>query len=297
MFVKDKMMNEVAGVFVPSETAEAEESRASQMKNNPINRSKVPTAPKFVDHEELRGRWAYEKLFGRLQEISDNASKHVAELHRFKQMHYCARQLKMLIRQHKDRVTRLKKYTRFAETHQQLRDTIAADNLGLVYELYKKCHIQNVDGDELLSEGMLALTRSIDTFNPWRGFRFSTYACNSILRAFYRCGLKENRRRQIEPVNFETQLERSDWSETQRDEDTELYSQRLSRILADGTAELTAIERTVIQQRFPLDERAERKTLADIGRSMRLSKERVRQIQNSALLKLRQAIDLDPVLN
>ena len=46
-----------------------------------------------------------------------------------------------------------------------------------------------------------------------------------------------------------------------------------------------------------MDETSERKTLADIGREMKLSKERVRQIQNSALTKLREAIDLDPVLN
>lgn len=312
MFIKDQSANEAVTASVTGRVAIATRAKSRQArqttragegemnaKNTTTEKTakQLPTPPKFVDHEELHGRWAYEKLFGRLVDHETLNNRHANELHRFKQMHYCARQIRDLLKQHQGRALRLKSFQRFAATHQQIRDAIAADNLGLVYELYKKSRIVNADGDELLSEGMMALTRSIDTFNPWRGFRFSTYACNSILRAFYRCGLKETRRRQLEPVNFETQLEKSDWLDTQREEDTVLYAERLTKILSNGTAELTPIERAVIEQRFPLNETSERKTLAEIGRDMDLSKERVRQIQNSALLKLRDAIELDPVLN
>lgn len=314
MFLKDQTTNEaVVGCVAVLAGAAKESNRTVAVDATVTERMKatrrkrratsskaakgLPTPPKFVDHAELRGRWAYERLFGRLVDGEALEHKPTAELHRFKQMHYCARRIRHLLKQHGSRALRMKSYQRFSALHQQLRDAIAAENLGLVYELYKKSRIVNADGDELLSEGMMALTRSIDTFNPWRGFRFSTYACNSILRAFYRCGMKENRRRQLEPVNFEAQLERSNWSETQREESSVLYVERLAKILAEGSADLTPIERHVIEQRFPMDDTAERKTLADIGREMKLSKERVRQIQNSALTKLREAIDLDPVLN
>ena len=255
----------------------------------------VSTAPKFVDHDELRGRGAYERLFGPVSNDGSSAADE-RDLRRFKQMHYCARRMKSLLKQYGRKCVRTKEFKRFARMHQRLRDSIASDNLGLVYDLYKRSRIVNVDGDELLSEGMMALTRAINTFDPWRGFRFSTYACNAIVRAFYRCGLKESRRRQHEPLNFETELERSDWGETRRSEESHLYVERLSRILQEDKAALTPIEKDVLSRRFPFDAGAERLTLADIGKRMNLSKERVRQIQNSALGKLRAALDADAVL-
>jgi RNA polymerase primary sigma factor len=257
----------------------------------------APPAPKFVDHDELRGRWAYRHLFELTEEQIAEQGNSERELHRFKQMHYCARKIKTLNERYGARAPQQKDYAEFRRMHQRLRDAIASDNLGLVYDLYKRSRIVNVDGDELLSEGMMALTRAIDTFNPWRGFRFSTYACNAILRAFYRCGLKESKRRRHEPVNYEAELEKSDWSETQRADEEVLYAERLNKILVEGNVDLTTVERDVLAQRFPMREGTERRTLADIGRDMNLSKERVRQIQNSALGKLREALDLDPVLN
>jgi RNA polymerase primary sigma factor len=253
-------------------------------------------APKFVDHDELHGRQAYERLFGPISEEDRASAKEERDLRRFKQMHFCARKMKTLLKQYGRKCTCLKEFRRFAQMHQHLRDGIASDNLGLVYDLYKRSRIVNVDGDELLSEGMMALTRAINTFDPWRGFRFSTYACNAIVRAFYRCGLKESRRRQHEPLNFESELERSDWADTQRSEESHLYVERLSRILDDDKAELTPIEKDVLARRFPFDGRVERLTLSDIGKRMNLSKERVRQIQNSALGKLRTALDADALL-
>ncbi len=254
--------------------------------------------PKFVDHEELHGRWAYERIFG--DEIEGTTAEKGGpqrELLRFKKMHFCARRIKSLVQRYGSQAARRADYKRFVRRHQQIRDQIASDNLGLVYDLYKRSRVMNVDGDELLSEGMMALTRAIDTFNPWRGFRFSTYACNAILRAFYRCGLRESRRRQREPINHEAEFEKSDWLETQRSEQSVLYAERLSKILAENAVDLTPIERDILNQRFPLTADAERLTLSDIGRKMNLSKERVRQIQNSALAKLREALELDPVLN
>jgi RNA polymerase sigma factor (sigma-70 family) len=256
-----------------------------------------PRLPRFIDHAELRGRWAYKRLFGDIGEWDSSRSPDPNRtLHQFKRMHYCARQMKKLQERYGGRAMLRNDYKRFAALHQQFRDEIAADNLGLVYSLYKETRIANVDGDELLSEGMMALTRAIDTFDPWRGFRFSTYACYAIIRAFYRAGLKESKRRQHEPVNFEAELEQGHWSDIYRAEESVLYAERLTRILASGAVELTSIERDILARRFPLELGAQGRTLADIGDEMSLSKERVRQIQNSALAKLRRALETDPVL-
>jgi RNA polymerase sigma factor (sigma-70 family) len=256
-----------------------------------------PGLPKFVDHPELKGRWAYERLFAEPVESPSPNSGAARELHRFKRMHFCGRRMKTLLERYGAIALRRSDYERFARLHQQFRDDIAADNLGLVYSLYKQSRIANVDGDELLSGGMMALTRAIDTFNPWLGFRFSTYACNAIVRAFYRCGLQESKRRQREPVSFESGIERSDWLDTRRTEESILYVERLVRILSEGAGDLSRIERRILAQRFSLGPRAQRRTLAHIGLKMSLSKERVRQIEKVALTKLRAALESDPVLN
>ncbi len=55
---------------------------------------------------------------------------------------------------------------------------------------------------------------------------------------------------------------------------------------------LTPLERSIIKQRFGLDDE-DRATLREIGEQYDLSRERIRQIQNRALEKLRQGMALD----
>jgi RNA polymerase primary sigma factor len=74
-----------------------------------------------------------------------------------------------------------------------------------------------------------------------------------------------------------------------------LYAERLNLALAGNLAELTPLETRVIAQRFPRFS-GHRQTFREIGDTVGLSKERVRQVQNRALGKLREALAIDPVL-
>jgi DNA-directed RNA polymerase sigma subunit (sigma70/sigma32) len=76
---------------------------------------------------------------------------------------------------------------------------------------------------------------------------------------------------------------------------TELYVERLQRVMNGNRGNLTDLESRILAQRFPEDPES-RLTFLEIGHMVGLSKERVRQIQNIALLKLRQALVEDPVL-
>lgn len=180
--------------------------------------------------------------------------------------------------------------------HERIRDRLVSANLGLVYDLVRRSRFNNVDTDELVSDGLLALLMAVDAFNPWKGYRFSTYACNAILRAFMRRSLTETKRRGRMPVSFDPELERSDYAGQMREEATGLYGERLRRAMNDTEPGLTESERYVLARRFPEDPDARRQTLEEIGRAIRVSKERVRQIQNAALAKLREALDSDPIL-
>ena len=71
--------------------------------------------------------------------------------------------------------------------------------------------------------------------------------------------------------------------------------ERLHRVLDRNLGELTDLESRILSKRFPAD-RAPRLTFQQIGDTVGLSKERVRQIQNIALSKLREVLAEDPVL-
>jgi RNA polymerase primary sigma factor len=173
-----------------------------------------------------------------------------------------------------------------------IREHIVEQNLGLAYSMMSRFNTRLIDEDDLLSDAMLGLTRAVDRFNPWRGYRFSTYACNVIVRALMRRGKRERNRRRLFPVQYEVSLERP---ESLPDSERELYVERLSQVLQDNAGQLTDLETRVLTQRFS-GERRDRLTFQEIGNTVGLSKERVRQIQNIAIRKLRRALAADPVL-
>lgn len=175
---------------------------------------------------------------------------------------------------------------------QVIRSFMVEKNLGLVYSMISRFASSNVDEDDLLSDAMYGLARAVDRFDPWRGFRFSTYACNVIARALMRRGRQETNYRRLFPVQHDTTFERP--SELP-DAQTELYVERLHRALTENLGELTELESKILAQRFPSD-RESRLTFKEIGDTIGLSKERVRQIQNIALNKLREVLAEDPVL-
>lgn len=180
----------------------------------------------------------------------------------------------------------------WARRWEDIRDYIVERNMGLVYSMVGRFTSQHLDEDDRLSEAMFALTRSVDRFNPWRGFKFSTYACNVIARALMRRGKQESNHRRLFPVQHDLSFERPTGMP---DTDTELFVERLQRVLNFNLGELNDLETKILSHRFPAD-REPRLTFQEIGNTVGLSKERVRQIQNIALDKLREVLDEDPVL-
>jgi RNA polymerase sigma factor (sigma-70 family) len=203
-------------------------------------------------------------------------------------LHVCAYQAARKSKTHIPQKTRME----WANRWQQIREYIVEKNLGLVYSMIARFGSRNLDEDDMLSDALFAIARAVDRFNPWRGYRFSTYACNVIARALMRRGKQESHYRKRFPVQHEVSFERPTKSE---DSQTELYVERLHRALDQNLGELTDLESRILSQRFPA-QREQRLTFQEIGDSIGLSKERVRQIQNIALGKLREALQADPAL-
>ena len=172
----------------------------------------------------------------------------------------------------------------------RIREQIANTNLALVLAMAKRTRMSEVDFADLVSEGNMALLRAVDKFDAGRGYKFSTYACRAILKAFSRQGMKLSKYRQRFPTDFDPKLERSNFLETKRNTFEKDAAEEVKRIVRENRAELTDVEKTVIEHRFGIESGADQDkpmTLEQVGQIIGVTKERVRQIQHKAMEKIR----------
>jgi RNA polymerase sigma factor (sigma-70 family) len=172
------------------------------------------------------------------------------------------------------------------------REYLVRTNLALVLAMAKRTRLGDVDFAEIVSEGNMALLRAVDKFNVERGFKFSTYACRAILKAFSRTAMKHSKHRTRFPVEFEPDMEQSDWIDKKRDVVEEDCIDELKQIVDRNLADLSDTEQTVIRRRFNWQQQEETPlTLEEVGKIIGVTKERVRQIQNKALAKIRKLME------
>ena len=258
----------------------------------------LPQPPRFIAHEELTERGTAQRLFRRSVDPPEQGRlSREEELVLFKRLNYCGYRMSRMW----DRLERLNKaeqdrYLKWYRQYTRIREQVIDANMGLVFDLLGRNRFKNVEFDELRSEGLMALLRATDTYNPWSGFRFSSYACNSILRSFSRVAVMESKRRHLWANSFEPSMEPVDLFKEKRSDHLGLLGERLSELMNDKNAGLSENERYVLRQRFPFQPNKHKATLVTVGEAMKISKERVRQIQESALTKLRQLLSMDAIL-
>ena len=190
----------------------------------------------------------------------------------------------------KPTIAEARELLRWHDKSEELREQIAETNLALVLAMAKRTRMSEVDFADLVSEGNMALLRAVDKFDAGRGFKFSTYACRAILKAFSRHGMKATKHRQRFPTDYDPKMEKSDFVDTKRTEFVQDTASEVKRIVLENHADLSEIERQVIEHRFRLEspnDDSRPLTLEQVGQLIGVTKERVRQIQNKALEKIR----------
>jgi RNA polymerase primary sigma factor len=213
----------------------------------------------------------------------------------FRRFNFAKRQLKILKKKNlADGLTkeRAEQMVVWFERMEHLREYLVRTNLALVLAMAKRTRLGDVDFAEILSEGNMALLRAIEKFNVDRGFKFSTYACRAILKAFSRTAQKHSRYRTRFPVEFDPDYEKSDYVDRKRDNVEDDLVNELKSIVDRNLAELSDVEQTVLRNRFNWQqERPAALTLEEVGEIIGVTKERVRQIQNKALAKIRRIME------
>ncbi|MBK8915322.1 MAG: sigma-70 family RNA polymerase sigma factor [Phycisphaerales bacterium] len=185
----------------------------------------------------------------------------------------------------------------WSERALETRNHIANANIPLVLAMARRTRVIGVDLADVISEGNMALLRAVDKFDCMRGFKFSTYGCRAILKSFARASGRAARDRGVFPVEYDPSLEKSDHTERRREDIADDYVGELRSILEQNLAELNDVERRVLAARFGMDAAPEApplegiRTLAEVGNKIGVTKERVRQIQNRAVIKLRDVLE------
>ncbi|MFO0850533.1 MAG: sigma-70 family RNA polymerase sigma factor [Gemmataceae bacterium] len=176
----------------------------------------------------------------------------------------------------------------WAKAYYALRDRIVLGNQKLVFKAVRYRKAWQLRSDDLIGEGHVVLINAVERYNPWLGVRFSTYAFTCLVRALVRL----TRKRIGQEKRFLTQCNltgEASEGQTKADAgsslplDLEHYFQAQHPLLSER-------EKLVLQMRFGLGEQVEALKLELIGARLGLSKERIRQVQVSALTKLREAV-------
>jgi RNA polymerase sigma factor (sigma-70 family) len=139
---------------------------------------------------------------------------------------------------------------------------------------------------EMVSDGNLSLIRAIEKFDYGKGFKFSTYASWAIMKNYARSIPAEN----VHNDRFRTGTDEMflSWTDRRTDQfEQERNNVQQHEALMRILNQLDERERSIIVSRFGLERNSEPSTLEELGGRFGVTKERIRQLENRALSKLR----------
>ena len=177
----------------------------------------------------------------------------------------------------------------YLDEAEEIRKTLVEANLRLVVSIAGKHTSNDASFLELVSKGNFALIQAVEEFDYAKGFRFSRRAALDIAKEYARVS---GRSTELTPKRAASLASiQRDLRDTAADVPAlERTHQSLAEVIRE---ELDEREQYVIMHHFGLigsSIRKNTKTLKQIGDELGLTKERIRQIELTALQKLRQCL-------
>lgn len=212
------------------------------------------------------------------------------ERHLFRRMNfekYRANSLRSRLNLEKPNADVMDRIERHLGDARRIRDHIIQANLRLVVSIARRFVNEFTTLGELISDGNLSLMRAVDRFDYSRGFRFSTYATHTVQRDFYRLYKNGRRRQAMEVVTDPDVLLGSLQASETTDQKIE-DSQTVAWLTHLMSQSVSPREMSIVKMRYGLDSEDGGQTLREVGEELKISKERVRQLQIRALNKVRQ---------
>src|SRR5262245_17669842 len=189
-------------------------------------------------------------------------------------------------------------------------DTIVQSNLPFVTYVALRYVDRGVPLEDLIAEGTIGLLKAVRRFDPGNGTRFTTYASYWIRKSIIEALLERPRVVHLpryarekghafpRELSLDAPIRVAEANATWGDRLPDTRSRGALESIADReerrrlrgfVLELAPREQAVLAQRFGLHGGPVR-TLTEIGTSLGLSKERVRQIESSALARLKRRL-------
>jgi RNA polymerase primary sigma factor len=175
-------------------------------------------------------------------------------------------------------------FATWAERVAHLSEYLVRCNVGLVCAALSRR--PPAEPHEAFSEGMAALLRSVERFDVSRGWKFSSYATQSIHNALGHYAMRSGKRaKRLPTTELTDKVAACIGHDAPPSASAELADEvaKLRAVLTANTAGLTADERFTVEHRF-LNGKA---TLQDVANSLGCTRENARRLEGRALQKLR----------
>ncbi len=187
---------------------------------------------------------------------------------------------------------------KFRQGDMQARNVLVEHNLRLVAHIIKKYYGKQGEQDDLVSIGTIGLIKAINTFNPDKKIRLSSYASrcieNEILMHFRSAKKSAQDISLNETIDTDkdgnplTLLDIMAVDDTILDDlDKKLNTKKLGKFIAE---ELSEREKTIIILRYGLDGR-EPMTQKNVAKLLNISRSYVSRIETKALRQLRRRFE------
>lgn len=246
--------------------------------------------PPLADPDLVRGRRppaGADSYLARLYEVPLLTPEQ--ETYLFRKMNYlkfCADRLRRKINPRTATDAQLDKIEDLHSESQRVRNQIIEANLRLVFSLAKRyASAGSAAFDDFMGDGHITLMRAVEKFDFSRGVKFSTYATWAVVNG---CNalLKKEKLTNCQLFGQSVDAVEDCVADHRATADEERSVQEIRRAVGELLLGLNSREQAIIRARFGFDLH-DAPTLKELGEGLGISKERVRQLQQRALEKLR----------